>query len=667
MNAERYTPTTTEPSAWEQAERGRGEGYTLLLVGLVYLGIAAFYLIVPVAESTRMVAGHVVLLASMAFAAWSCLWAAWRSPPGSRLSWYLFAGAASAAVVGQAIPAVQHLLLGRAVVPGSSLFFFLLVFHPLFSAGAAVALRPARKQHAVEVLIDGSLIIVVSLLFIGRFAFPPAAPGAGDSSPIVIALAQIGALSSCLFAGLLVLWGDPRLPGRAVPPLAGTAAAFLAVTVFTIAGYDPAPNAAGDAFDLGVLSGWFLLGLSGLAGARGATDVAAEAEPIRARLRRAVAPGAALCLGVAALDAALYPGRMPQVAVASMLLAALLMFRIRLGVKEAERRAEQGIRLAHTEALVQLNRALAGETELSRTLDLVAQWACRLLDAGAAGIELLSEDGTTLELRSACGLPDHVIGLHFPIEGSFTGWVVRQRRPRTAETPRSDPFIRPETLEFLEEKPMAAAPLRFGDRVLGALFAANRNRPFDAGDLELLGSLADQAALAIENAQLFEQVHALSLTDPLTGLANRRQLERDLRREFAAAQRGRKLVLVLFDLDEFKEYNDRHGHLAGDEVLRTFGQVLIVETRAMNLAVRYGGDEFLVLLAEATLEGARQFVQRVETRFRAAIAQLGRSHVGVSAGLAVYDPAMDTPEDLIALADRMLYESKGERSPRSST
>src|SRR5690606_5750282 len=272
--------------------------------------------------------------------------------------------------------------------------------------------------------------------------------------------------------------------------------------------------------------------------------------------------------------------------------------------------------------------------------------------------------GTVVALRAACGLRADVLGFRFPVEGSSTGWVVKNRRPRATVDPAADPFIRPESVEFLGSNPTAAAPLYFADRPLGALFAISRRHPFDEGDLELLSSLADQAALEIENATLFEKVHALSVTDPLTGLANRRQLEHDLAREFAAAGRGRRLILLLFDLDDFKDYNDRYGHLAGDEVLRVFGRVLASETRAMNLAVRYGGDEFLVLLSDSDLEGARIFADRIATKFDAAVAELGRGRVTVSVGLAAYQPGMKSAEDLIAVADRLLYEEKGERASR---
>jgi diguanylate cyclase (GGDEF)-like protein len=182
--------------------------------------------------------------------------------------------------------------------------------------------------------------------------------------------------------------------------------------------------------------------------------------------------------------------------------------------------------------------------------------------------------------------------------------------------------------------------------------------PFDEADLALLTALADQAAVAIENARLFQQVHQLSLTDPLTGLPNRRQLERDLAREFSAAQRGRRLAVCMFDLNEFKEYNDRHGHVAGDDALRLFSRALASETRAMNLAARYGGDEFIVLLTDSDDLGAEAFLGRLRRAFPGLDAAGSQRELGFSAGYASYDASMVTPEDLVAAADRHLYASK---------
>jgi len=148
----------------------------------------------------------------------------------------------------------------------------------------------------------------------------------------------------------------------------------------------------------------------------------------------------------------------------------------------------------------------------------------------------------------------------------------------------------------------------------------------------------------------------LALTDELTGLPNRRYVRLMLEREFAAARRGRSLVLVYFDLDRFKPYNDRHGHSAGDEALQAVADALSSETRAMNISGRWGGEEFLSVLSSAEVAGALVFVERVKARLRDT--PLPSGQVTMSCGLAPFQPGMRTPEDLIAAADAALYEAK---------
>jgi cyclic di-GMP phosphodiesterase len=122
--------------------------------------------------------------------------------------------------------------------------------------------------------------------------------------------------------------------------------------------------------------------------------------------------------------------------------------------------------------------------------------------------------------------------------------------------------------------------------------------------------------------------------------------------------RGRPLAVVLFDLDNFKEYNDRYGHAAGDEALKVFGGVLLKTTRQMNLSGRFGGEEFLSVLAESSSEGAMVFAERVRASLRAA--GLGLGPLTVSAGVAGYHRGLQTPDELLAGADHALYRAKRE-------
>lgn len=152
------------------------------------------------------------------------------------------------------------------------------------------------------------------------------------------------------------------------------------------------------------------------------------------------------------------------------------------------------------------------------------------------------------------------------------------------------------------------------------------------------------------------EVEDLALTDVLTGLPNRRHGEIFLKHEFAIAERGRPLTVVLFDLDGFKQYNDLHGHQAGDEALAKFGEVLATNTRRMNVSARFGGEEFLTILAGSDERGALVFAERV----RASLASTGLTHgsLTVSGGVAAYDPSMGSPDELVAAADLALYQAK---------
>ncbi len=192
-----------------------------------------------------------------------------------------------------------------------------------------------------------------------------------------------------------------------------------------------------------------------------------------------------------------------------------------------------------------------------------------------------------------------------------------------------------------------------GDRAVLVLTERREERIFEPEDWDVLRALALQAEMALRRLRLLEDVRALSLTDPLTALGNRRQMELMLAHAWEAARRGEPLAVVVLDLDGFKEVNDTRGHHAGDELLCTVAAALREEARACDLVVRYGGDEFLVLLRGGTAEGGALLVERLRRRLD------GR--LGISAGVAAYAPEMASPEELVRTADARLYASRRSR------
>jgi diguanylate cyclase (GGDEF)-like protein len=184
------------------------------------------------------------------------------------------------------------------------------------------------------------------------------------------------------------------------------------------------------------------------------------------------------------------------------------------------------------------------------------------------------------------------------------------------------------------------------------------DRIFEPEDWDVLRALALQAEMALKRIRLIENVRSLSLTDSLTGLANRRHMDVVMEHAWAAARRGDPLAVLVMDLDGFKAVNDEMGHQAGDRVLCEVADTLKAEARGSDVVVRYGGDEFLVILPGGTPTAARSLAERVRERLA------GR--VGISAGVAVYRPELASPDELIREADRALYAAKPRHPSRGT-
>ena len=145
-------------------------------------------------------------------------------------------------------------------------------------------------------------------------------------------------------------------------------------------------------------------------------------------------------------------------------------------------------------------------------------------------------------------------------------------------------------------------------------------------------------------------------TDPLTGLANRRVFERALEREIARASRtGNPVSLMMLDADQFKQYNDRFGHRAGDELLQSLANALVEHSRAFDTVARYGGEEFAVILPECPVEEAHSVAERLRL---VSSAVEGRAPVTLSGGVATYPLHARDGAALIEAADGALYQSK---------
>ncbi len=289
----------------------------------------------------------------------------------------------------------------------------------------------------------------------------------------------------------------------------------------------------------------------------------------------------------------------------------------------------------------------------------------RSLAVDAYALLLLDEVNNRLGIKIAFGLPDDCAQ-------GFTLRMGEGIAGRVAETGQSllvpDVSVEPHFLEracFPAQGAFLCVPLSIkGGRTIGVL-TAHRPDPhaFGPGEVDLYQAVADQIATALENATLYQRMKELSARDELTGLLNRRAFFETLETEVQRSRRYRRtFTLLMLDLDHFKQYNDTHGHLRGDEALRDMGRLLLSTTRRADPVARFGGEEFVIILPEITKAAGAVVAEKI----RATLEQhpfYGRQHqpggaLTVSVGLATYPVDSEEGLELVNLADRALYAGK---------
>jgi diguanylate cyclase (GGDEF)-like protein len=207
-----------------------------------------------------------------------------------------------------------------------------------------------------------------------------------------------------------------------------------------------------------------------------------------------------------------------------------------------------------------------------------------------------------------------------------------------------------------------------GKEMLGLIRLESRlSSAFRSDDARLLSSFSDLAAIALEHATLYRQTTELAITDGLTGLYVQRYYKERVRDEvFRALEHGLPLSVMMIDVDDFKSYNDRFGHLVGDRVLKSVSAVLRETVRVVDLVARYGGEEFSVLLLKTPVHGAQVVAERIRQRVEELVIPVGaeNTRVTVSMGVAGLEPALRDPEAFVDAADRALYQAKREGKNR---
>ena len=229
--------------------------------------------------------------------------------------------------------------------------------------------------------------------------------------------------------------------------------------------------------------------------------------------------------------------------------------------------------------------------------------------------------------------------------------------------------LKESNLEFDEEviipKTHITLPLITEGEIMGVLYLANmESRHYGEEEINMLSTVADRVAVAIENAQLHKETKLLTITDDLTGISNYRHFQEQLRSELRRADRyHRPLSLIILDIDDFKKYNDSYGHWAGNLALKCLAILLEENVREkIDIVARYGGEEFCLILPETDKGAAMEVAERIrhsveENDFDKEEMGIG-SKLTVSLGVATYPDDTKESEDLVMKADVALYQAK---------
>ncbi|HKY05224.1 MAG TPA: diguanylate cyclase [Blastocatellia bacterium] len=289
-----------------------------------------------------------------------------------------------------------------------------------------------------------------------------------------------------------------------------------------------------------------------------------------------------------------------------------------------------------------------------------------MLRSERTSLMLLNESSNELAVEAA--LPEMADPVRVKLGEGIAGSVLAEGLPLVVRDAEADSRVPNVRRGQYKSNSFISYPISVGSRKIGVLNLADRvdGMPYESEDLSLLDLMVPHLALIIDSTEWHKKAEVyqrMSLTDPLTGLPNRRYLEDRLFEEVERSKRhGTPLAFMIIDVDRFKTYNDVYGHANADRVLVKTAQLLRQSVRAIDMSARFAGDEFCIVLPETDLAAAGKIADRLrktvsETEYRSEQDEhMGR--VTISIGVSSFSPTRQSPHSIMETADRALYQAK---------
>jgi diguanylate cyclase (GGDEF)-like protein len=312
----------------------------------------------------------------------------------------------------------------------------------------------------------------------------------------------------------------------------------------------------------------------------------------------------------------------------------------------------------------EVGKALFSTLDLQKILQTIMEKISDLLQPDTWSLLMLDPDTQELYFEIAIGRgAEKLRDVRLRLGEGVAGWVALHGEPLLVENTCDDPRFSPraDELTHIETRSIVCVPIKAHDHVLGVIELINTDgKPsFGNDDIPILKSLADYAAIALENARYVQRIHELTITDDCTALYNARHLSFVLDTEIYRSNRyGYEFSVIFIDLDHFKQVNDVHGHLVGSKLLWMIGDSIKAHMRMIDYAFRYGGDEFVVLLPQTSKQNALMVVRRLrELMMNRVFFADEKMDIKITAsfGVASYPVDGHTRKDLLRKADEAMY------------
>ncbi len=320
------------------------------------------------------------------------------------------------------------------------------------------------------------------------------------------------------------------------------------------------------------------------------------------------------------------------------------------------------------DTLINIVKTANSVLDPKRVTELIMENIQHLIPSEAWSILLIDETNQDLFFELARGEEGRTVSqMRIKVGEGIAGWVAATGQPTIVNDVTKDKRFLPiiDEKSNFRTRAILCAPLISRGRTLGVVEIINKREghSFTDTDLELLLTLVEPAAIALQNAILYQRAKELSITDDLTKLYNSRYLQEHLGKEIKRCRRyGSQVSLIFLDLDGFKEINDHFGHMTGGKALIEVGAVIKSCVRDVDVTARYGGDEFTIVLTETDTDGAVTIAERIRYHIenQVFLADDGLNvRLSASLGIATYPTHGQTQEEIVKLADKAMYRIKG--------